>query len=64
MNFILPEVFDDFTLFEDENKIDQNDEKAIKKKEERNIHLIKQLHTILRPFILKRTKNVLKNPLP
>ena len=31
LNFILPEVFDDFTLFEDENKIDQNDEKALKK---------------------------------
>ena len=31
LNFILPEVFDDFTLFEDDNKSRKNDEKAIKK---------------------------------
>lgn len=37
LNFILPEVFDDFTLFEDQNKIDMNDERAVKKQEEKNI---------------------------
>lgn len=60
LNFILPEIFDDAELFEEQMDKDQTQEEVEKK----NIELIKQLHKILRPFLLKRTKAVIDKSIP
>jgi SWI/SNF-related matrix-associated actin-dependent regulator of chromatin subfamily A member 5 len=60
MNFILPELFDDVSVFEEEIV----EELTAKELEFRNIELIKKLHQILRPFLLKRTKAVIDKTIP
>ena len=60
MNFILPELFDDVSVFEEEIV----EELTAKELEVRNIELIKKLHQILRPFLLKRTKAVIDKTIP
>lgn len=62
MNFILPELFDDPELFESYANTEKDlPEDQVEKK---NMELITSLHRILRPFILKRTKEVLKQSIP
>lgn len=62
MNFILPELFNDPELFENYAKKDEDlSEEEVEKK---NLELITSLHRILRPFMLKRTKEVLKQSIP
>jgi SWI/SNF-related matrix-associated actin-dependent regulator of chromatin subfamily A member 5 len=57
LNFLLPEIFSNSELFDNwfnntsEQKLE--DEQEIEKK---NIQMITQLHKILKPFMLRRTK--------
>jgi SNF2 family DNA or RNA helicase len=57
LNFLLPEIFSNPELFDNwfnntsEQKLE--DEQEIEKK---NIQMITQLHKILKPFMLRRTK--------
>jgi len=57
LNFLLPEIFSNSELFDNwfnntsEQKLE--DEQEIEKK---NIQMIGQLHKILKPFMLRRTK--------
>ncbi len=62
LNFILPTLFDDSTLFEESHN--KNDELTEKEAEKQNIELINQLQKILRPFLLKRTKAVIDKSIP
>lgn len=62
LNFILPDVFDDPELFETYAHTDK--EVTQEEVEKHNMELITSLHRILRPFILKRTKEVLEQALP
>ena len=61
LNFILPELFDDVTIFDEQEELQHLSEKEVQK---RNLQLIKKLHQILRPFLLKRTKNVIDKTIP
>lgn len=62
LNFILPELFNDAELFE--NYVNRDKELTQEEVEQKHIELITALHRILRPFLLKRTKEVLKQSLP
>lgn len=62
LNFILPELFDDSEIFE--SYTDKNNELTQEELEKKNIKLIGQLHLILRPFLLKRTKAVVDKSIP
>lgn len=62
LNFILPELFNDPELFE--NYVNKDKELTQEEVEQKHIELITALHRILRPFLLKRTKEVLKQSLP
>ena len=62
LNFILPELFNDAELFE--NYANKDKELSSEEVEQKNIELITSLHRILKPFLLKRTKDVLKQGMP
>lgn len=65
LNFLLPEIFSNSELFDNwfVNKGDakMEDEQEIEKK---NIQMIGQLHKILKPFMLRRTKLEVEKNLP
>lgn len=60
LNFILPEIFDDSELFEEQQDKDMPQSEIEKK----NLELINQMHMILRPFLLKRTKAHIDKSIP
>lgn len=62
LNFILPELFNDAELFE--SYVNKDKDLTPEQVEQKNIELITALHRILRPFLLKRTKEVLKQSIP
>ena len=69
LNFVLPDIFDDLSRFERWFEFDtqinttQGQNSIIEN--EKNYQLVSKLHTILRPFVLRRLKNeVLINELP
>jgi SWI/SNF-related matrix-associated actin-dependent regulator of chromatin subfamily A member 5 len=65
LNFLLPEIFDKPELFDNwfantsENRIDNEGEI-----ERKNVQMISQLHKILKPFMLRRTKLEVEKNLP
>ena len=58
LNFIMPELFCDSEVFD--AHAEPNEGLTEKQMEERNLAYIQSLHRILRPFILKRTKEALR----
>lgn len=64
LNFLLPEVFDDPEIFELGSQIDKNNTISAEEQEKKNVELIQSMHRILRPFILKRSKDTVDLKLP
>lgn len=62
LNFIMPELFDDSSVFEEFGQRQENMTQM--ELEQKNIKLINSLHKILRPFIMKRTKAVIDQTIP
>ena len=62
LNFIMPDLFDDSEVFDTYTTIEEN--QSEKEREKKNLKYIQSLHRILRPFILKRTKDELALTLP
>ena len=78
LNFLLPDIFSSSQDFDDwfglgdkkdnnnnENNNNDNNEKTTEElQEERNAEIVQQLHKILRPFLLRRTKAEVEKTLP
>lgn len=64
LNFLLPELFDDPELFELSKQLDKTVNISAEEQEQRNVELIQSMHRILRPFILKRSKETVDLKLP
>lgn len=69
LNFLLPEIFDDYQYFEeyfDFSNIQGNDKAShvafLEKEEQKN--LIGNLHALLKPFLLRRVKTDVETSLP
>jgi SWI/SNF-related matrix-associated actin-dependent regulator of chromatin subfamily A member 5 len=62
LNFIMPDLFDDSEVFDTYTTIEEDISE--KERERKNLKYIQSLHRILRPFILKRTKDELSLTLP
>ena len=62
LNFIMPDLFDDSEVFDTYSNLDES--LSEKEREKKNLKYIQSLHRILRPFILKRTKDELALTLP
>ena len=66
LNFILPDLFDNSDMFDEwfsmnsENRNDLSQDEI----ERQNVEIINSLHKILKPFILRRTKEDLEQALP
>ena len=72
LNFLLPDIFSSSSDFDEvfgmgnkegENG-EENKEKAEEEAEERNVEIVQQLHRILKPFLLRRTKSEVEATLP
>jgi len=66
LNFLLPDLFsssEDFDEWFGFNS-DSNNDSTVTDQEERNFEIIHQLHKILKPFLLRRTKNEVEKTLP
>ena len=74
LNFLMPNIFSSSSDFDDwfgmgNNKDDvnegeENKEKMEEEAEERNAEIVQQLHRILKPFLLRRTKSEVERSLP
>ncbi|OBA23956.1 hypothetical protein METBIDRAFT_30314 [Metschnikowia bicuspidata var. bicuspidata NRRL YB-4993] len=73
LNFILPDIFHDLDLFEswfDFEKLADSSAGEIEEKEKKKIYdkiqteFVKQLHSILKPFLLRRVKEIVVKDLP
>ena len=62
LNFIMPDLFDDSEVFDAYTTVE--DDVSEEEREKKNLKYIQSLHRILRPFILKRTKDELSLTLP
>ena len=62
LNFIMPDLFDDSEVFDAYTTVE--DDISEQERERKNLKYIQSLHRILRPFILKRTKDELSLTLP
>ena len=66
LNFLLPDIFtssEDFDEWFGMNK-DNEEIKTEEQQEERNAEIVQQLHKILKPFLLRRTKSEVEKTLP
>ncbi|CAH7667145.1 SNF2 family N-terminal domain-containing protein [Phakopsora pachyrhizi] len=67
LNFILPEIFDDYSAFEqwfDLSSVTAASDSAAALSTAQAQHIVSNLHEILRPFLLRRTKNEVESSLP
>lgn len=65
LNFLLPDLFDNSDIFDNWfNLNDNNEDMDEKEAEKKNVAIINSLHRILRPFILRRTKEDMDKALP
>lgn len=64
LNFILPELFDSSELFDEWFSPSNAGNMDQEETEKRNIEIINSLHKILKPFILRRTKENILQALP
>ena len=63
LNFLLPEVFQSSDDFDEWFDLKANDNLTDAQIEEKNSRVIKQLHKILRPFMLRRVKREVEKSL-
>ena len=65
MNFLLPEIFSSSDDFDDWFDLGSKANASLsdKEKEEKNNDMIKQLHKLLRPFMLRRIKREVEKSL-
>jgi SWI/SNF-related matrix-associated actin-dependent regulator of chromatin subfamily A member 5 len=63
LNFLLPEVFASSDDFDEWFDLKGDDDLTDKEIEEKNSNVIKQLHKILRPFMLRRIKREVEKSL-
>ena len=72
LNFLLPDIFSSSSDFDEvfgmggdkEGEGEENKEKVEEDIEERNAEIVQQLHRILKPFLLRRTKAEVERSLP
>jgi SWI/SNF-related matrix-associated actin-dependent regulator of chromatin subfamily A member 5 len=65
LNFLLPEIFSNSEMFDIWfNSVSEKNEETELEVEKRNVHMIGQLHKILKPFMLRRTKLEVEKNLP
>lgn len=67
LNFLLPDIFSSSEDFDEwfNLKDSNNEEKSTEEQqEERNAEIVQQLHKILKPFLLRRTKAEVEKSLP
>lgn len=66
LNFLLPEIFDSSEMFDNwfDNKKPTEEGANEEEIEKKNVHMIQQLHKILKPFMLRRTKAEVEKSLP
>lgn len=50
LNFLMPDIFDDSQIFDDFFSDNQQNS------DDQNLEIVRKLHQILRPFMLRRTK--------
>ncbi|KRW99907.1 P-loop containing nucleoside triphosphate hydrolase [Pseudocohnilembus persalinus] len=63
LNFILPDLFKDSDIFDDWFSANQN-QNVGGDVEQKNLDMIKQLHKILKPFMIRRTKAEVEKTMP
>ncbi|MCQ2819193.1 MAG: SNF2-related protein, partial [archaeon] len=66
LNFLLPDIFSSAEDFDSWFGLGENTEeiKTEEQQEERNAEIVQQLHKILKPFLLRRTKSEVEKTLP
>jgi SWI/SNF-related matrix-associated actin-dependent regulator of chromatin subfamily A member 5 len=64
LNFLLPDLFDTSTDFEDLFNLGAQEGMTTAEVEDKNVELVQQLHTILKPFLLRRTKAEVERSIP
>lgn len=64
LNFLLPDLFDTSTDFEDLFNLGAQEGMTTDQNEDKNVELVQQLHTILKPFLLRRTKSEVERSIP
>ena len=71
LNFLMPNLFSSSSEFDDlfgvgnnKEEGEENKEKMEEEAEERNAEIVQQLHQILKPFLLRRTKSEVERTLP
>ena len=67
LNFLLPDLFESSEIFDDwfeKSKPDKDSILTIEEQDTKNLEIINSLHRILKPFILRRTKEDMIKTLP
>ena len=73
LNFLLPDIFSSSSDFdewfnmsggENKDKNNQGDNELVEDTEDKNAEIVQQLHKILKPFLLRRTKSEVEKTLP
>jgi len=66
LNFLLPDLFSSSEDFDNwfGGEDEENKDLSIERQEEKNVELVKKLHKILKPFLLRRTKSEVETTLP
>jgi SWI/SNF-related matrix-associated actin-dependent regulator of chromatin subfamily A member 5 len=64
LNFLLPDLFSSSEDFDEWFGLSNGQDNSDEDQEERNAEIVQQLHKILKPFLLRRTKNEVEKTLP
>lgn len=64
LNFLLPDLFSSSEDFDEWFGLANEDSQSEADQEERNAEIVQQLHKILKPFLLRRTKSEVEKTLP